>query len=169
MKKTDREMKMRKIVLALMIAVLFTACGSGGEKDKEEGNVLGENEVVMSKFVNGVAQVTWEYGEVDGKRVPVYQREYNEDGTLFKEGPLQNKRRTGDWKSYYRDGTLWSESSYRNGVIHGKTVTYYPNGKKRYEGYFNNASKTGIWKFWNEAGEFVKEVDFDKKEESPGK
>jgi antitoxin component YwqK of YwqJK toxin-antitoxin module len=156
---------MKKIALIIMIAALFTACGSDGEKkEKEENGALSDKEMVMSKFANGVAQMTWEYAEVDGKRTPVYQREYNEDGTLFKEGPLENQRRHGAWKSYYRDGTLWSENNYNHGAINGKTVTYFPNGKKRYEGYFNNASKTGIWKFWNEQGEFVKEVDMDKKE-----
>jgi antitoxin component YwqK of YwqJK toxin-antitoxin module len=146
-----------------MIAALFTACGSDGEKKKEE-SALSDKEIVMSKFANGVVQVSWEYDEVDGKRQPVYQREYNEDGTLFKEGPMKNHRRDGVWKSYYRDGTLWSENNYKGGLINGKTVTYFPNGKKRYEGYFKNASKTGIWKFWNEQGEFVKEVDMDNKE-----
>ena len=155
---------MKKFILIIMIAALFTACGSDGEKKKND--TLSDKEVVMSKFANDVAQVTWEYGEVDGKRVPVYQREYNEDGTLFKEGPLENQRRHGDWKSYYRDGTLWSDNNYNHGAIDGKTITYFPNGKKRYEGYFTNASKTGIWKFWNEEGEFVKEVDMDNKEEN---
>ncbi len=153
---------MKKIALIIMIAALFTACGSDGEK-KEKGG-LSDKEMVMSKFANDVAQVTWEYGDVDGKRLPVYQREYNEDGTLFKEGPLKGQRREGAWKSYYRDGTLWSENFYKNGLIDGKTITYFPNGKKRYEGYFKNASKTGIWKFWNEEGDFVKEVDMDNKD-----
>ena len=152
---------MKKIVLIIMITAIFTACGSDVEKQK---GVLSKNEMVMSQFANGAAQVTWEYGDVDGKRLPVYQREYNEDSTLFKAGPLKGQRREGEWKSYYRDGTLWSENIYKNGLINGKTITYFPNGKKRYEGYFKNASKTGIWKFWNEEGEFVKEVDMDKKE-----
>jgi antitoxin component YwqK of YwqJK toxin-antitoxin module len=158
--------EMKKIGLIIMIAALFTACASDGQKKKEEekGNTISDKEVVMSKFANGVPQVTWEYDEVDGKREVVYQREYNEDGTLFKEGPMKNRRREGDWKSYYRDGTLWSENNYKNGLIDGKTITYFPNGKKRYEGYFKNASKTGVWKFWNEQGEFVKEMDMDKKE-----
>jgi len=156
---------MKKVILVIMIAALFTACGSDNEKkEKKEKNVMSDKEQVMSKFANGVAQVTWEYGDVDGKRAPVYQREYNEDGTLFKEGPLKNQRRNGAWKSYYRDGTLWSENNYNNGLVNGKTITYFPNGKKRYEGYFKNASKTGVWKFWNDQGEFVKEVDMDKKE-----
>ena len=154
---------MKKIALIIMIAALFTACGSDGEK-KEEKSVLSDKEVVMSKFANDVAQVTWEYDDNDRKKGPIYQREYNEDGTLFKEGAMKNQRREGDWKSYYRDGTLWSENFYKNGLVDGKTITYFPNGKKRYEGYFKNASKTGIWKFWNEEGEFVKEVDMDNKE-----
>ncbi len=152
---------MKKLALIIMIATIFTACGSDGEKKKEDKTGISDKEMVMSKFANEVPQVTWEYGDVDGKRVPVYQREYNEDGTLFKEGPLENQRRHGAWKSYYRDGTLWSDNNYNHGAIDGKTITYFPNGKKRYEGYFKNASKTGVWKFWNEAGEFEKEVDMD--------
>lgn len=152
---------MKRLALIIMITAIFTACGSDEEKQK---GVLSKKEMVMSKFANGAAQVTWEYGDVDGKRLPVYQREYNEDSTLFKAGALKGQRREGEWKSYYRDGTLWSENTYKNGLINGKTITYFPNGNKRYEGYFKNASKTGIWKFWNEEGDFVKEVDMDKKE-----
>lgn len=152
---------MKKILFALIITAIVSACGS---ETKESNNGLqSDKEFVMSKFANGAAQVTWEYGDEDGKRVPVYQREYNEDSTLFKAGPIKSQRREGEWKSYYRDGTLWSENIYKNGLIDGKTITYFPNGKKRYEGYFKNASKIGVWKFWNEEGEFVKEVDMDKK------
>lgn len=160
---------MRNLVLILLSAVVLSSCGTNEQKQKQNKGLQSDKEFVMSTFANGAPQVTWEYGDVDGKRAPVYQREYNEDSTLFKEGPMKNLRRTGDWKSYYRDGTIWSESSYKDGVINGKTVTYFPNGKKRYEGYFKNASKTGVWKFWNEDGEFVKEVDMDKKKEEAKK
>ena len=114
---------MNRLALIIIITALFTACSSDVEKQK---GVLSKNEMVMSQFANGAAQVTWEYGDVDGKRLPVYQREYNEDSTLFKAGPLKGQRREGEWKSYYRDGTLWSENIYKNGLINGKTITYFP-------------------------------------------
>ncbi len=152
---------MNKIVLILMIAVFFTACGDGNSsKNLERTDII-------SSYANGTPQIERDYKMIDGKRLAVYEREYYEDGNLLKDGPLSdNEKRDGLWKSYYRDGVIWSEGEYNNGIREGKTVTFFPNGKKYYEGQFLKAQKAGVWKFYNEQGEFVNETFYDQKTKS---
>jgi len=149
---------MNRIVIVLMIAVFFTACG--GENTSK--NL--ERTDIINSYTNGQTQVERDFKMVDGKRMAVYEREYYEDGNLLKDGPLStNEKRDGLWKSYYRDGVLWSEGEYNNGIREGKTITYFANGKKYYEGQFVRAQKSGVWKFYNEEGEFVNETIYDPK------
>jgi len=149
---------MNKVVLVLMIAVFFTACG-GANSSKEL-----ERTDIINSYTNGQTQLERDFKVVEGKRKAVYEREYYEDGNLLKEGPLSvNEKRDGLWKSYYRDGVTWSEGDYADGIREGKTITYFANGKKYYEGQFVRAQKTGVWKFYNEQGEFVNETIYDPK------
>ncbi len=148
---------MKKVVLILMVAVFFAACGSGNSSKNPERTD------VITSYANGLPQIERDFKMIDGKRLAIYEREYYEDGNILKEGPLSvNEKRDGLWKSFYRDGVLWSEGEYQNGVREGKTVTYFANGKKYYEGQFSRAKKTGVWKFYNEQGEFVNDAIFDK-------
>ncbi len=140
-----------------MIAVLFAACGNSNSGKNLEGKE------VIASYANGFPHLERDFKMVDGKRLAVYEREFYEDGNLLKEGPLSSEeQRDGNWKSYYRDGVLWSEGDFNNGVREGKTITYFANGNKYYEGQFLNGTKSGAWKFWNEKGEFVNEIHFDK-------
>lgn len=157
---------MKKVILILIIpiaiGIFFAACGNSNS-----GKKLLEDKEVMSSYVNGLPQIERDFKMVDGKRLAVYEREFYEDGNLLKEGPLSSqKKRDGLWKSYYRDGVLWSEGDYKNGIREGKTITYFANGKKYYEGQFVNAQKSGVWKFWDEQGEFVNKIDFDKRKKA---
>ena len=48
-----------------------------------------------------------------------------------------------------------------NGVNHGKTTTWHENGEKYYEGFYTEGERSGVWKFWDENGEFIKEINYD--------
>jgi len=148
---------MNRIILILVIAVLATACGNSSS-----GNKPIEGTETISSYANGTPQIERDFELVDGKRLAVYEREYYEDGNLLKDGPLSiHEKRDGLWKSYYRDGVVWSEGEYADGIREGKTVTYFANGNKYYEGQFVKAQKSGVWKFYNEQGEFVNETTYD--------
>ena len=119
---------------------------------------------VVESYPDGATHVEKDYSTIDDNKLYVYEREYYKDGKILKEGALNEKgRRDGVWKSYYRDGEIWSEGYFTNGRREGIAITYFTNGNKYYEGFYVKSKKSGIWKFWNEQGEFVKEVDYDKK------
>ena len=126
-----------------------------------DGNTV--NTEVVKSYPDGAIHIEQDYKTKDDIKLYVYEREYYKDGKMLKEGSLNEKgRRNGIWKSYYRDGVVWSEGYFTNGRREGKTITYFTNGNKYYEGEYVKSKKSGIWKFWNEQGEFVKEVDYNK-------
>ncbi len=148
---------MSKVFLVLMITVFFTAC-----ENSNSGNDVVETNVISS-FENGSPKVERDYKLVNNNLISIYEREYYEDGNLLKEGSLnEDKKRNGLWKSYYRDGVLWSQGDFVNGIREGITITYFASGKKYYEGYYTKGKKSGMWKFWNEQEELVKETDYNK-------
>ncbi len=159
---------MKKILMIFVMIGLIAACNNNTEKKEhatkavpEKGQVIvKEGDVTIEKYANGINRKVRTYKKVNDKLVPVYEKLYYDDGKLSQEGPLKDGKRHGHWKSYYRDGTLWSEGDFVDGVAQGVTITYYPNGNKRYEGEFKDGQKYGNWKFWNENGEFVKNVTF---------
>ena len=142
------------ILISIVVGLLTTSCNNDSVNETKEAN----STEVISHFINGSPQIERDFEIVDSIKTATYEREYYEDGKLLKEGPLnKDEKRDGLWKSYYRDGVLWSEGGFVNGIREGKTVTYFSNGKKYYDGQFVNAKKSGVWKFYNEQGEFVNE------------
>ncbi len=159
---------MKKVWIIFVLIGLLGACKSSTEKkeigqkqpvQKEQIHIK-KGDVVIEKYANGENRTVQKFEKVDGQLQPVYEKIYYEDGSLSKEGPLKENRREGHWKSYYRDGTLWSEGDFVKGMAQGVTITYYANGKKRYEGQFKDGIKSGIWKFWDDKGNFVKDVTY---------
>ncbi len=159
---------MKKVLIIFTLIGILAACNSnGGKKEtaqnkpaKQEHIKIKEGDVVVEKYASGINRKVQTFKKINGTLQPIYEKTFYDDGKLSQEGSLQNGKREGHWKSYYRDGTLWSEGDFEKGVAEGITITYYPNGKKRYEGQFKNGQKTGVWKFWNDKGEFVKNITF---------
>jgi antitoxin component YwqK of YwqJK toxin-antitoxin module len=148
---------MKKYIVVVLSIMVFISCNSTDEG--KNSDALGDNEVIISKYVNEQPQIIREFEEKDGLRIYVYEKEYYEDGNLLKEGALKDNKRHGIWKSYYRDGTKWSEGEFVNGKMEGSTTTYHPNGQVRYTGTFENGKKAGEWRFYDEDGELL-EIQF---------
>jgi hypothetical protein len=59
-------------------------------------------------------------------------------------------------KEYFEDGTLWRYLELKNGLKNGTFKEYYPNGKLKIKGGFSKDVPTGKWKYYNEEGELIK-------------
>lgn len=102
------------------------------------------------------------------KVVGIYQNEkktgeekFYENGNKEMTGTYnENLEREGRWIYWYKNGNVWSECEYKKNLKHGKSTVYYENGKKRYEGSYRNDTTIGVWTFWNEKGEVVKEIKY---------
>lgn len=160
---------MKKLLMIFLILFLMASCDFYKTEDatsnfelKEEQNQVSNGDHVITSFANGNPKVVKTFEVKGNKLIAVYEKEYYEDGTLFKEGKLKNEKREGFWKSYRPNGILWSEGNFKNGHRNGVTTTYHPNGNIYYLGEYTNGSKSGNWKFYNNEGKLVKEENFDK-------
>ena len=54
-----------------------------------------------------------------------------------------------------------SRGNFVDGIREGKATTYHENGKIKYEGFYKNGKECGIWKFYDEDGKLIKEINRD--------
>jgi antitoxin component YwqK of YwqJK toxin-antitoxin module len=142
---------MKKPALFIIVAVIIVSCSNESEQKVR----LKENEKIISSYVNGTPQIVREYDEKDSTKGAVFQREYYEDGTLLKEGPVQNKKRNGYWKTYHKNGKLMSEGNFQNGLLEDTVRGYYSNGNPKYVGIYKDGIKTGVWLIYDETGKLT--------------
>ena len=169
---------MKKILLMLTLAVVIASCGNNVKEEKankqnNETTVdsqepetvvkLDPDEKIFKKYANGQPLLVMRYQKTGKKHIPVYQKEFFENGQISKEGPMVNVRRNGLWKSFYKTGELWSETYYKDGYLDSITTAYYKNGKVRYKGQYYKSHKTGVWEFFNEQGELTDTKDYGSK------
>ena len=142
---------MNKIVIVVLGMLFLASCSSDGPKKVK----VGSNEEVVSSFAGGSPQIVRVLEEVDGVKIPVYEKEYYEDGNILKEGPVSEYKRNGVWKAYYRNGNLWNEGTYVLGVRNDSIKGYFTDGTLKYQGVFDMGQKTGTWLEYNEQGELI--------------
>ncbi len=96
--------------------------------------------------------------------------------TIYNNGKLQNRNCWNtNGKQTVIDGNgidsvfdfsekpyLKSVTSFKNNTYHGKCENWFPNGLIELEYYFNEGKPIGTWIYWNEKGEVVKTVDYNK-------
>ncbi len=145
---------MKLIVILVCSGIFVSSCStsteqSGNSTDLDSTSV----EVLTTESGEGIEKVE----EV----IHADYEEFYESGALKIEGNFdENEARNGLWISYYENGQKWSESFYSHGKKEGHSVTFFPNGKIRYVGEYKNDLKTGLWRFYDEVGDLVKEETY---------
>jgi uncharacterized protein len=77
------------------------------------------------------------------------------------DGASENGKRTGRWVYFYENGNKWSEGFFVNDINDSTRTVWYESGAKRYEGKYKLGIEVGLWKFWDEKGTLVKEINYD--------
>ena len=90
----------------------------------------------------------------------VKEIEYYESGQVKMEGGMKDGKMEGEWTSYFPDGRVQSHGFFENGERTGAAQVFYANGNKYEEGNYKNGKHCGKWKFYDEQGTLLKEVDF---------
>ncbi len=75
---------------------------------------------------------------------------------------LKNGDRNGRWFLYAENGVEMSMTEYSNGNKQGFTFVRFPNGAMRYNGEYSNDKQSGLWKFYDEQGKVIQEIDYSK-------
>ena len=133
---------MKKLLLAMFIALLMVGCG-----DEQEDNGIVESNHSPVKTIDLDNNAT---------RNLVIAKAIDEDKLEVKgdccdeilHAPGEQKPYTGWVKSTYEDGSIFSLAQYKDGKENGSWVQWYRNGKKMEETIFNNGKilKVLVWK-----------------------
>ena len=138
---------MKNILTIVALMFMLIACGP--------------RKVVESTYENGNPKVVKYYEKKDGKDQVVKEIVFYENKNKKMEGEYSDEKRSGTWTAWYEDGKVWSEGAYVDGKRNGPGIVYHPNGRKYIESVYANDEKTGKWRFYDTAGNVIKEVDFD--------
>lgn len=116
------------------------------------------------QFKNGHPIGVWHHYYPNGKTMSIVA--YNRRGSVIninawdENGKLVVQDGSGTFVKYYSDGSLESIVTYKNCRWDGVNTNWYPNGKKMEEISYKNGKPVGTWRFWNEAGELVREEKY---------
>ncbi|NLJ82253.1 MAG: hypothetical protein GX330_03910 [Bacteroidales bacterium] len=118
--------------------------------------------IVLESWEDGKPRKEIEYIiEDDGKKTPYKETSYHQNEEKFIEGTYDKKQeRDGKWTSWFDDGKKNSQGYYKNGKLHGEYTVWYPNEKIHYTGQYKNGEQTGNWKFYDEKGNLLRELEF---------
>ncbi|MEI6764300.1 MAG: hypothetical protein WCM76_01590 [Bacteroidota bacterium] len=122
-------------------------------------------EVVEQSYPDGSPKIVKVYADNGTTRVLIKETNYYANHAKYMEGGYLNDKRDGLWISWYQNGNKWSEGNFKNGLDDGKRTGWYENGKKHFDGTYKDGKKIGMWKFYDENGLLLKEVDYDKNPE----
>ncbi len=91
---------------------------------------------------------------------------YYENGNMKMDGYYNSDgKKHGKWTYWREDGKKWSEGYFTDGKDDKMRRTWHENGAKHYEGRYDKGTRVGKWKFYDESGKMVKEIDYNKEQE----
>lgn len=136
---------MKKLFLLLGLIGMLASCGPK------------LTETVMAKYPNGQVRVVC-YNDKNNNCVR--EVEYYETGQVKMEGGMKDGKMDGEWTAYFIDGRVQSHGFFEKGERTGAAQVFYSNGNKYEEGFYKNGKHCGLWKFYDEQGSLIKEVDY---------
>ena len=134
---------MKKLILSVLFC-LVTFYSFAYQIDE---NFTGQ---IIKKYKDGQVKSieNFKNGKLNGEF-----KEFFENGSLFQIGTFKN----GDMKNikvFYENGNLKFEQKLKDRK--GKYRGYYPNGILEVEGEVFQGDEIGLWKYYNEEGNFLK-------------
>lgn len=139
---------LKSILLFAALVLVFFACKR-------------EHKVVKEVFDDGTPRIVSYYSDDSPEAELLKETVFFPSGNKHMEGTYKDGLRDGKWTSWYEDGAVWSEGYFKEDLGHGVRTTYYPNGKVRYQGMMEMGERKGVWKFFDEEGALVQEVNYD--------
>ena len=125
-----------------------------------------------------------EYFKKD-KNIGLYQQYYTNGQLEFEYYFNENGQESGISRLWYEDGKLGSMETYKNGILNGKSKYYHINGQLKnkyyyendrrqnqcigmfnngnikYDGYWRNGKRIGLWKVYYITGQIAFEGEYD--------
>jgi antitoxin component YwqK of YwqJK toxin-antitoxin module len=140
---------MKKYIFYLMPLLFIVSCTPKLEKVVEDTHPDGNPRLVVY------------YKMEDGFREKVKVEAFYEDGTQHYVGEFADQKRNGSWTYWYKNGNKWSDGYFKNDLRDGNGTTWHKNGQKNYDCSYTEGVRTGVWKFYDPEGNFLKEVNYE--------
>lgn len=135
---------MKKTLLLLTMVMALASCSS---RLIEKAEVL---------FPDGKPETVRYY---DKNNMCVREVQYYQSGQVKMEGPMKNGKMEGEWKAFFPDGRMQSHGYFKDGERTGKSMVWRQNGNMQCEGFYRDGKKCGNWKWYDEQGILVKEIN----------
>lgn len=142
----------------LVLLIMLASCNEPAKTDIPEQSQTDTTSLPTPVKVLQKMDTTFEENGTSLKKVV---QQYEND-TLFRVWNYDNGKLNGESYSYHPDGKPFSLHTYVNGKKSGPYKTWHSNGQVYMEGQWKDDVPVGIWNFYNEAGELMKEIDSDK-------
>ena len=152
---------MKKIHLLSLLFLLpisiFSQINLEGAKvtygaENEQLPIVGDTITEYQKDTNVIKKLKFR----DDEKLTII--EFKSDGEKYKKAiySLDNLKFKTVTK-YHNNGNIVLIANYDNGIVTGKFQKFYDNGNPKSLGLYNKMKKEGLWKYYNENGDFVKE------------
>ncbi len=156
----------RNTLLALIILVIYTlvlnAQNNVTNKTDANGTRTGKWILPLDKDLNTIVSADSEaYHKVityvTGKPIG-FVNYYYKSGKLFFQTPVKSidpdVYTDGEIKFFTPAGNVLKVLSYQNGRLNGQADYFYPDGKPLFHGNYIDDKKSGVWKQWEENGQY---------------
>ncbi len=91
-----------------------------------------------------------------------YWKYYDEDGDITAEGQRTKGELCGLIKFYWKNGNLKGKEIRINGVPSGDWISCFENGQKECQGKKDNGKAEGLWWYFNDHGDTIREAFYTK-------
>mmetsp|Transcript_22503 Transcript_22503/g.30119 ORF Transcript_22503/g.30119 Transcript_22503/m.30119 type:complete len:148 (+) Transcript_22503:35-478(+) len=144
-----------KLIWILLCTTLVFSCSESQESTEKKTDGKKNSEQAINAPVNKEDLV-----EVVGS---TYKEYYDVAKTKIKfEGEQdEQKKRHGKWVHYFENGTEAGITFYTHGIRNGFSSVHRPNGILYYHGEYKDDKPTGIWKYYDKAGNLNREHNYD--------
>ncbi|HXK80987.1 MAG TPA: hypothetical protein PLO05_02370 [Bacteroidales bacterium] len=161
------------LILTLIISFGLFTISCNNKADTSEKNLQTEitdtlasvyfKEIVKTHSSGKPAKVQY-FDTSSNNKVLKHEIRYYQNGKKEMEGAYKNGKRHGKWIAWYDNEVVWSIGYYKQGLKHGKSEVYFPNGEVRYEKNYVNDTADGTWLFFDENGNPIGKVVYQKGE-----
>lgn len=129
------------------------------------------NKISEGHYLNEQKEGKWTYFSdnriiseenfVNGKKHGV-SRKYYPSGEIFSETEWKNGKKEGKYEAFYKRGEPYMQCKYSNNMRNGLCLVRFKNGRIEMEANYLNNLRDGEWKFYNEEGDLLYTLQYDK-------
>jgi antitoxin component YwqK of YwqJK toxin-antitoxin module len=89
-------------------------------------------------------------------------RTFYPTGEVLEESEWKNGVQEGNYRVFFKTGKPYMQCKFSNGKRNGLCLSYFQNGRVEMEAHYQNNLRHGEWEFYNEQGEHLYKLIYEK-------